>query len=63
MQFKILNKFLNKQTISKVYKNLINIFLSSNINYLFLYQDKNYPIKLKLTKSFLFYLFYNLFKY
>lgn len=56
----MLNKFLEEITISKAYKNLVNIFWLLNANIL---SNENDIIELKLVKTLLFGLLYNLSKY
>lgn len=58
----MLDKFLEKLTIPKAYKDLVNIFLLFNTNILLLYQDKNHVIELELGKTLLFNLLYKLLK-
>lgn len=63
MQLETLDESLEEQTILKIYKNLANVFLSSNANFLPLYRDEEHEIELIPEKTPSFGPLYNLFEY
>ena len=54
---------LEEPTILKVYKDLANVFLPSNANFLPTHRDEDHAIKLEPGKTPLFGPLYNLFEY
>ncbi len=63
VELETLDESLGIPTIPKVYKNLANVFLLSNANFLPPHRDKNYAIELEPEKTPPFGLLYNLSEY
>ena len=63
VQHETLDESVKEPTISKVYRDLANLFLLSNANRLSLYWEEDHAIELKPQKTSLFGPLYNLSKY